>query len=126
MMLEIIRILSMRTERLENGIIFLFNSAEEYGLQASHGFIMKHKWSKDIKVLVNLEAGGVGGKALMYQAGPNIPWLAKAYRSVPHPYAQAMAEELFELNIIPSDSDFRIFRTFGKIYGKLCFNIYFK
>ncbi|KAI9578034.1 hypothetical protein GQX74_013928 [Glossina fuscipes] len=37
--------------------------------------------------------------------------------SVPHPFASTVAEEMFERHFIPSDTDFRIFRDYGKIPG---------
>lgn len=48
-MLEILRVLSRSEDRLKHSIVFLFNGAEETGLQASHGFITKHKWVSEIK-----------------------------------------------------------------------------
>lgn len=48
-MLEILRVLSRNDRRLRHSVIFLFNGAEETGLQASHGFITKHKWASQIK-----------------------------------------------------------------------------
>lgn len=37
--------------------------------------------------------------------------------AVPHPFASTVAEEMFERHFIPSDTDFRIFRDYGKIPG---------
>lgn len=39
--------------------------------------------------------------------------------AVPYPNGQVAAEELFHLGIIPSDTDFRIFRDYGHIPGMI-------
>ncbi|RZC42917.1 endoplasmic reticulum metallopeptidase 1-like [Asbolus verrucosus] len=115
-MLEVLRKLSREPQRPLNNIIFLFNGAEETGLQAAHGFITKHKWAKDCKVVLNLEAAGAGGKIILFQSGPSAPWLMNYYNNVPHPYGQAAGEEIFQSNVVPSDTDFRIFRDYGGLY----------
>ncbi|KAK3924890.1 Endoplasmic reticulum metallopeptidase 1 [Frankliniella fusca] len=117
-MLELLRILSHSQRPFMHDIIFLFNGAEESGLQASHGFITKHQWAKDVKTFINLEACGAGGKEALFQTGPNCPWLVETYaKTVPHPHGTVMGEELFQSGVIPSDTDFRIFRDFGHIPG---------
>lgn len=115
--LEILSILSSKETKIRHTIIFVFNGAEEVGLRASHGFITQHKWAKDIKIFINLEAGGSGGKETLFQTGPGNTWLLKHYNAVSRPFAQAVGEEIFQAGIIPSDTDFRIFRDFGNLTG---------
>ncbi|EDW72284.2 uncharacterized protein Dwil_GK20844 [Drosophila willistoni] len=116
-MLEVLRVIAKTDEPLDHPIVFLFNGAEENPLQASHAFITQHKWAKNCKALINLDSAGSGGREILFQSGPNHPWLMNYYRKVPHPFANTMGEELFQAGFIPSDTDFRIFRDYGGVPG---------
>ncbi|XP_064543535.1 endoplasmic reticulum metallopeptidase 1-like [Drosophila montana] len=117
-MLEVMRQLATSEQTFEHPIVFLFNGAEEQPLQGSHAFISQHKWSPNCKALINLDSAGAGGREILFQGGPNHPWLMRHYRdAAKHPFATTMAEEVFQAGIIPSDTDFRIFRDFGPVPG---------
>lgn len=115
-MLEVLRVLSRSDLIFQNSIIFLFNGAEENGLQGSHAFVTQHKWAAQVKSFINLDSAGCGGKEILFQHNSN--WLMDLYiKNAPHPLTIVTAQEMFDANLIPSDTDFRIFRDFGNLPG---------
>ncbi len=94
-----------------------------------------------VKVFVNIEACGAGGREIVFQtgggcfflgpcpfcrptslSGPEHPWVARAYAaSVPRPHISVLAQEVFQADIIPSDTDFRIYRDYSGVPGAAVF-----
>ncbi|XXQ37585.1 leucine--tRNA ligase [Plasmodiophora brassicae] len=117
-LLEVMRALAVAPGDLAHSVIFVFNGGEEFGLQASHGFICCHPWAKSIRGFINLDAGGVGGREGLIQTGPNNYWIAKAYaEAAPHPHADVVGQDLFGSGVVPSDTDFRVYAENGNIGG---------
>ncbi|XP_076306930.1 endoplasmic reticulum metallopeptidase 1-like isoform X2 [Tachypleus tridentatus] len=117
-MLEILMVLSNQNRSLPHNIVFLFNGAEENILQGSHGFITQHRWAKEIQAFINLESCGAGGRDMLFQAGPEHPWIVQAYtEGAKFPFGSIVAQEVFQSGVVPADTDFRIFTEFGGIPG---------
>ncbi|KAH8400960.1 hypothetical protein KR009_002177, partial [Drosophila setifemur] len=117
-MLETLRLMAISDEPFLHPIVFLFNGAEEQPFHGSHSFISNHRWAANCKALINLDSAGAGGREILFQGGPNHPWLMRHYKqSSMHPFATTMAEEIFQADLIPSDTDFRIFRDYGPVPG---------
>lgn len=118
-MLETLRVLTRDNTTNEHAIVFLFNGAEENGLGGSHLFITQHKWAANVRAYINMDSAGSGGREMLFQMAPNNSWLVDYYRkSSLHPFATVMAQEMFQANLMPSDTDFRIFRDYGHLAGK--------
>ncbi|CAH4032462.1 unnamed protein product [Pieris brassicae] len=116
--LETLRALAASPHPLRHDVVALLNGAEENIMQASHAFVTTHRWAKSLRAFINIEACGAGGREVLFQAGPNDPWMLEVYAgAVPHPFASSLAQELFESGLIPADTDFRIFRDFANISG---------
>ncbi|KAH8389208.1 hypothetical protein KR200_000755 [Drosophila serrata] len=118
-LLEVLRVMSTTKQTFKHPIVFLFNGAEENPLEASHLFITQHPYAKKCAVLLNCDSAGGGGREIVFQSGPNQAWLMnQIYKTyAKHPFANSMAEEIFQTGILPSDTDFGIFTKYGSIVG---------
>jgi Zn-dependent M28 family amino/carboxypeptidase len=79
-MLEILRKMSQSPQTHKHGVVFLFNGFEENNLQGSYAFISGHEWFKKVRAVINMEATSTMGQVLMFQSGPNYPFLIEVTR----------------------------------------------
>ncbi|XP_031251917.1 endoplasmic reticulum metallopeptidase 1 [Pistacia vera] len=116
-MLELARATSQWAHGFKNALIFLFNTGEEEGLNGAHSFITQHPWSTTIRMAIDLEAMGIGGKSSIFQAGPD-PWAIETFASVAkYPSGQIIAQDFFSSGAITSSTDFQIYKEIAGLSG---------
>jgi hypothetical protein len=109
---EVARILAA-APKLPHSVIFNLNGLEEGGLLGAAAFV-HHPWAREVRAFINLESAGPGGKAILFQSGPPLPWLLRAYaQGVPAPFASVVAQDIFQSGVVPSDTDFHVYRNAG-------------
>jgi hypothetical protein len=110
-LLETVRVLA-REAPLGRSLIVNLNGAEEIGLLGAAGFL-EHRWAKDVRAYVYVEALP-GGRAALFGAGAGNPWLAKTYaRSVPRPFGNVIGQDLLKTGLLPHNGDFTPFHEAG-------------
>ena len=81
---------------LANDTIFLFTDGEETELLGATAFVKKHPAAKDVKVVLNFDALGKSGTAIMYDSTANNGWLiGELAKAAPKPVANSLAAELY-------------------------------
>ncbi|KAK8951148.1 hypothetical protein KSP39_PZI004709 [Platanthera zijinensis] len=116
-MLELARGISQWAHGFRNGVIFLFNTGEEEGLNGAHSFITQHPWRNTIRLAVDLEAIGIGGKSNIFQTGSH-PWAVETYANVAkYPSGQIVSQDLFLSGAIKSATDFQVYKEIAGLSG---------
>lgn len=109
-------LLSDPSIQLAAPLIFVLNGGEETFSQGAAGFMNSSKMVTNIGVFINLESTGSGGPAVVFQA--TGAWTVDAYsRAAPYPRGTVVAQDCFELELIPADSDYSLFS--GQKHGHL-------
>ncbi len=99
-------------ESLANDLIVLFSDAEELGLLGARAFASEHRWSKDVRLVLNLEARGNGGPATMFETSPGNGRLIRLLAEAgPWPVADSFSYEVYRR--MPNDTDYTVFRKLG-------------
>ncbi|KAJ1957817.1 hypothetical protein EC988_000634, partial [Linderina pennispora] len=91
-------------------VVINIDWGEEDGLFGAQLFARFHPWAEDVRGYLNLEAGGVGGRAVVFRASHQK--LLEAYqRAVDKPSASLIGNDALKLGIVKSDTDFSVFTT---------------
>ncbi|KAJ1830769.1 hypothetical protein LPJ63_004729, partial [Coemansia sp. RSA 2711] len=106
--LELLRSLAQRPTR--HPVVINIDWGEENGLVGAMLFARFHPWADSVRAYINLEAGGVGGRAMLFRA--SHPSLLQAYKqAVNRPCASLVGNNAFRLGIVKSDTDYSVYTT---------------
>jgi len=98
---------------LRNDVIVLITDGEEGGLLGASAFVDEHPWIHDVGFVLNFDARGNGGPAMLVETSDgNGRLIAEFARAAPHPMATSFAVDVYKL--LPNDGDFTILRAAGK------------
>ena len=99
----------LRDRPLKRPVLLLFNEGEEAGLVGARAFVERNPLARGVEAVVNLEARGVTGPALMFETSrPNGSAIAAFARSAVRPSANSASADFYRL--IPNDTDVSVFR----------------
>jgi hypothetical protein len=105
-MLETAALLSR--SNLLRPVTFLFNEGEETGLLGARAFLDHDPIAARVDSLVNLEARGVTGPALMFETSrPNAQAIDHYARSAARPSANSLSTDFYRM--IPNSTDVAVF-----------------
>lgn len=114
-MLDIARVIVDRDEPFDNSLLFMWNGGEETLQDGSHLYSTQHSSATDVKAVINLEAAGTSGGALLFQATSKE--MIEAFAHAPHPRGTVAAADVFASGIILSDTDFGQFEQYIGVSG---------
>ncbi len=110
--IEVLRTLRARQWQPKNDVLVLFTDGEELGLLGARLFAETDARLSSIRTVVNLEAIGNGGPALLFQLGPDDgPRVAAFADSVKRPAGSSLAESIYRR--MPNDTDLSVFLRRG-------------
>ena len=98
----------LRSKQLARPITFLFNEGEETGLLGARAFLDQDPAAPRVTHLLNLEARGVDGPAIMFETSrPNGAAVDQYRRAVERPVANSLSTDFYRL--LPNSTDVTVF-----------------
>ncbi|CAL5068939.1 unnamed protein product [Urochloa decumbens] len=115
-MLELARGVAQWAHGFKSGVLFLFNTGEEEGLNGAHSFITQHHWRNSVCFAIDLEAMGISGKSTLFQGTDH--WALESFAAVAkYPSAQIASQDAFHSGAIKSATDFQIYQEVAGLPG---------
>lgn len=109
--LETLRVIKENNVTFKNGIKVLFTDGEEYGLLGSKEAVKDKEIFKGVNFLINLEARGTSGPAIMFETSPNNKPVLDLYEASNKPFSYSITPEIYRL--LPNYTDFTEFLGIG-------------
>jgi hypothetical protein len=98
-----------------NDVVFVFTDAEEACLCGAEAFVSQHPLGQKQSVVLNFEARGSSGPAVMFQTSEGNADLIDVYARTPHPVGTSLAVEVYRL--LSNDTDFTPFLAQQRFTG---------
>ena len=110
---ETLRALVASGAPLQNDVMVLFTDAEEIGLYGVAAELKNNLAAYEkVRLVINIEARGVRGPALMFETGRNnAAVIAYFARYAKNPVSPSFATAVY--NVMPNDTDFSGFKYYG-------------
>ncbi|GIE86513.1 M28 family peptidase [Actinoplanes regularis] len=94
-----------------NDVVLVLTDAEEACLCGAEAFVRQNELAREGGVVLNLEARGSSGPAIMFETSEGNAKLVGAYAHAPYPVGTSFAVEIYRR--LPNDTDFTSFREAG-------------
>jgi hypothetical protein len=98
-------------DQLRNDVVLVLTDAEEACLCGAEAFVRQSDLARAGGVVLNLEARGSSGPAIMFETSKGNAGLVGAYAHAPDPVGTSFAVEIYRR--LPNDTDFTAFREAG-------------
>ncbi|MGH6783368.1 MAG: M20/M25/M40 family metallo-hydrolase, partial [Sphingomicrobium sp.] len=103
---------NLQARPLAHPVILLFNEGEEFGLNGAGAFLDGDPLAARVGALINIEARGVGGPAVMFETSdPNGAALGDYAAAAARPFANSLMTDFAKL--IPNYTDVVVFKHKG-------------
>jgi len=116
-LVEVVR--ALRVAPTRNRVVLLVTDGEEDGLLGAKLF-GANPLSREVALVVNLDARGTGGRSYLFETGSANAWVVDRYAEhAPDPSAHSLYEAIYRL--LPNGTDFAVHRALGAEGGNLAF-----